>query len=256
MVTDEYSQPGVDDVRRPAQDRNVTFLSKEDPMGKWSWDRLAAGSGIVAIVLFVIAVLLPGAMPQASDSKAKIVHYFAAHHRSGLASAIFGGLGLIAMLWFFGCLARTMRRSGEERLADVTIGGIAIALATLLIAGGMQTALFFGIDTPGVVKALFVMSTIVSAFGCFPLAASLGAFAVAEWRSGMLPQWHAMLTGLAAVLVLFNGGSLAHKGFYSPTGAYGFIALIGAFVWVAITSGLLMRQPAGERAPRAAAVAA
>ena len=224
-------------------------------MGKWSWDRLAAGSGIVAIVLFVIAVLLPGTMPQASDSKAKIVHYFAAHHRSGLASAVFGGLGLIAMLWFFCCLARTMRRSGEERLADVTIGGIAIALATLLIAGGMQAALFYGIDTPGVVKALFVMSTIVSAFGCFPLAASLGAFAVAEWRSAALPQWHAMLTAIAALLVLFNGGSLAHTGFYSPTGAYGFVALIGAFVWVAITSGLLMR-PDEARAPRAAAVAA
>ena len=64
-----------------------------------------------------------------------------------------------------------------------------------------------------------------------------------------------MLTAIAALLVLFNGGSLAHTGFYSPTGAYGFVALIGAFVWVAITSGLLMR-PDEARAPRAAAVAA
>ena len=82
----------------------------------------AFGSGHAAIVLFLIAVFLPGAPPQSSASKATIIHYYASHHRSGLIAAIAGGLGLIALLWFIGCVVTARRKRGESRLAEVELG--------------------------------------------------------------------------------------------------------------------------------------
>ena len=223
-------------------------------MGSRNWDRLAAGSGFAAIVLFLIAVFLPGTPPQTTDSKASIVHYFASHHRSGLIAAIAGGLGLICLLWFVGCVSRTMRTSGEERLADVGLGAVMIALTAFLVSGGITTALFYGTDTTQFTKGMYVISTIIAAFAGFPLAAWIGAAALAAWRAGSMPHWYAGMSGIAAILALFNGGALAHSGFYSPTGAYGIVAMIAVFVWIAVTSGMLMRE--GARAPRAAAVPA
>jgi hypothetical protein len=223
-------------------------------MGTRNWDRIAAGSGFVAIVLFLISIFLPGAPPQTTASKAKIIDYYASNHRSGLIAAILGGLGLIALLWFIGCVVNAMRKSGEGRLAEVALGSAMIAMTSLLVSGGITTALFYGTDSSQMTKGLYIASTIVSAFGCFPLAAWIGAAAVAAWRSGAMPQWYAAMSGIAAIVALVNGGALAHSGFYSPTGAYGIITLIVVFVWIAVTSGLLMRE--GERAPRAAAVPA
>lgn len=221
-------------------------------MGSRNWDRMAAGSGFAAIVLFLIAVFLPGAPPQTTASKASILHYFSSHHRSGLIAAIAGGLGLIALLWFVGCVADAMRKSGEDRLAGVGLGAAMIALTAFLVSGGLTTAMFYGIDDTGAMKSLYIISTIIGAFAGFPLAAWIGSAAIATWRTHSMPEWYAGMSGLAAIIVLFNGGALAHKGFYSPTGAYGIIAMIAAFVWIAVTSAMLMRE--GERAPRAMAV--
>jgi hypothetical protein len=221
-------------------------------MARWSWDRLAAGSGLAAIVLFLIAVFLPGTPPQTTASKASIVHYFNSHHRSGLIAAIAGGLGLIALLWFMGCVTNAMRKAGETRLADVSLGAAMIAMTAFLVSGGLTTALFYRIDTASIEKGMYITATIVAAFAGFPLAAWIGAAAIAAFRTWAMPRWYAGLSGLAAVLALFNGGALAHSGFYSPTGAYGIVAMIAVFVWIAVTSGLLMTE--GERAPRAAAI--
>jgi hypothetical protein len=126
-----------------------------------------------------------------------------------------------------------------------------IAFTAFLVSGGLTTALFYRLDTVSIEKSLYVVSTIVSAFAGFPLAAFIGAAGIAALRSGAMPRWYAWSSGIAAVLALFNGGALARSGFYSPSGAYGIVAMIAVFVWIAMTSWLLM---AGERAPRAAAV--
>jgi hypothetical protein len=223
-------------------------------MGSRNWDRLAAGSGFAAIVLFLIAAFLPGTPPQTTASKAAVVHYFASHHRSGLIAAIAGGLGLICILWFVGSVASAMRKSGESRLADVGLGAAMIALTAFLVSGGITTALFYGTDTVQFTKGLYVTATIVSAFAGFPLAAWIGSAAIGAWRTGWMPRWYAAMSGIAAILALFNGGALAHSGFYSPTGAYGIVALVAVFVWIAVTSAMLIRE--AERAPRAAAVPA
>jgi hypothetical protein len=213
---------------------------------------MAPGSGFAAIVLFLIAVFLPGAPPQTTASKASILHYFTSHHRSGIIAAIAGGLGLIALLWFVGCVAGAMRKSGEDRLADVGICAAMVALTAFLVSGGITTAMFYGTDTTQFTKGMYIISTIVSAFAGFPLAAWIGSAAIAAWRTGSMPQWYAGMSGIAAILALFNGGALAHRGFYSPTGAYGIVGMIAVFVWIACTSAMLMRDP--ERAPRVAAI--
>src|SRR6266849_8482436 len=103
------------------QDSSVTTGGRKR-MGKWSWDRLAAGSGIVCVAGLLIGTFLPGTPPTVTDSRAKVIHYFVSHHRRGLLAEIIVGLGLLALIWFIGTVAATVRRRGEDRLAAVALG--------------------------------------------------------------------------------------------------------------------------------------
>jgi hypothetical protein len=59
------------------------------------------------------------------------------------------------------------------------------------------------------------------------------------------------------VLVLLGGTTWASDGFWAPDGAYGLIAQIILFAWIAVLSGFLaMRSPSAARAPERAAVPA
>jgi hypothetical protein len=221
-------------------------------MGSWNWDRLAAGSALPAIVLFVIGSFLPGSPPALDDSRAKIVHFFASNHRSGLVGSILGGIAFIFFLWFASHLAATLRRGGEDRLAGVSFGGAIVALGLAGLSGTLNTALFWGAarHAPLTAKPLYTTAVIATTIIGFPVAAWIWGTAIACWRSKILPVWYAQASALAGLVVLFSGGALAHSGFYSPTGAYAYIGFVVFLAWLLVTSWLLIVR--AEQAPRAA----
>src|SRR5437868_345975 len=103
-------------------------------MARWNWERLAGGSGILFVVLFVIGWFVPGKQPSLSASNAKWVHYFVSNSREIKVSAILFGLALMAFIWFGGSLAARLRDAGEARLGAIAFGG------TVATAGVFATA--------------------------------------------------------------------------------------------------------------------
>lgn len=225
-------------------------------MQKWNWERHAAGSGIAFVVLVLVSSFIVPVPPKLTAGSAKIIHYYASHHRAGLVSSILGGLAILAFIWFGASLASKLRDGGEPRLGAAAFGGILVAAGLAGVSGMLATALFYGLGPDGqqAVKPLHIVSALASTFLWYPLAASPLATAIATWRSSILPRWYGAVSALASLIFVFGGAAIAHSGFYAPFQAYSFIVLIAFLVWVLVTTGLLMKQAGGERAPTAAVV--
>ena len=209
--------------------------------GRWNWDRLAAGSGIVFVALFIAGYFSSAKPPSLNATNSKWVDFVLGHSKELKLSSILFGLAIIAFLWFAGSLAARLRDGGEARLASVLLAGVAGAIGTVGVLIASQTALVrIAADSPKEVKGwvdfLQVTNTIVD----FPVAAVIGSVAIAALRSQVFPLWYGRVAALAAVVVLFGGGALSQKGFYSPDGGYSIIATIVFAAWALVTSGLMV----------------
>ena len=223
--------------------------------GRWNWDRLAAGSGIVFVALFVAGFLTATKPPSLNATNSKWVHYALGHTKELKISSALFGLAVIAFLWFAGSLATRLRDSGERRLAMTFLAGVAGAVGTVgvLIAG--QVALVrIAVDSPGQVKSWVDFLQLANIAVNFATVAVIGTVAIASLRSGVFPRWFGMLSGLAAVAFAFGGAAFAQSGFYAPDGGYAMIVNIVFAAWVLVTSGMMVMGI--ERAPRAAAIPA
>jgi hypothetical protein len=103
-------------------------------MAKWNWERLAAGSGILFVVLFIVGFFIPGKPPTMSAGNTKWVHYVVSNSREIKVGSILLGLALITFVWFAGSLAARLRDAGEPRLAAIAFGG-AVATAAVFAIG-------------------------------------------------------------------------------------------------------------------------
>lgn len=209
-------------------------------MVKANWDRLASLSGLVFIVLVVVstAIFSP---PALSKSNGKILAYLTNHHRAGLISGILAGLAVVAFVWFLGSLATTLREAGEQRLAATAFGTGLVVAGLAMVGTLIQTALAFRVaaDSPGTVRALYDVGALAfSALG-FPVAGMAAATGIAAIRSRVLPEWCALTCGPVAVVSIVWGVALKTNGFFSPTGAMGWIGFIVFLAWVLLTTGAL-----------------
>ena len=75
----------------------------------------AAIAGVAFVVLDVAGAFLPGAPPASDASAAKIAAYFHDHSGAIKAQLLLGGLGIAALMWWFGALWRMLSRAEGER---------------------------------------------------------------------------------------------------------------------------------------------
>jgi hypothetical protein len=235
----------------------VSISPKEAEMGKWSADRLAATSGALFVVLFLIAFFTATQPPDSTDGNAEWVSYYLNHHRSTLASAILIGVAVMTYAWFAGSVGAALRDAGERRLGLVAFGGGVATATTGLVLGGVAAALSYGIalDSPSTVKAFVDVYLALGALIAFPIALTIGASAIAAFRSGAFPRWWAWLSGAAALVMISGGATLAHSGFYRPDGPWSFIVLIVFLAWTLLTSCWLAFKTLAEPVREAAAAA-
>jgi hypothetical protein len=208
-------------------------------------ERYAPLTGVLAIVLWVIAVILvfdgaPGDKAPGSE----IATWFDHHSTRILVAMLLFGLGTSAFIWFLASLAARLREAeGSPRLPSIVLlAGTAAAVVYTLVpavfaAGALAYDNLNRTLTPQAAEALWVLSDGFFFASEMIAVAFVGAAAVSILRTQVFPAWYGVVTGIVAVVLII-----------APIG---WAALIfGIPIWTLVTSvWLFARQPRAAAAP-------
>jgi hypothetical protein len=215
--------------------------------------RLAALSGLVAVVLVFIGSGIGGSSPDLGASPATISAWVAKQHATTASYA--GGflelLGILTMIVFAATLWSVLRRAeGGDGILPATAFGAGLASATLKLASG--PALFAAVwrsgrvVNPQLATALVDMNNVAFVLTWTLDAVMLGAAAIVILKSRALPRWLGWLGAATATISLLSV-PLADR--VPPVG------ILLTFVWIISISVVLFRRPAAGLVGAASATA-
>ena len=226
----------------PTRDPVQTIPSSSTAATDATGARFAAAAGVAFVVLTIASTFAPGSPPASDASAAKIATYFHDHSGGIRAQLLLGGLGIAALLWWFGTLWRLLSRAVDERprLAVVAAVGLATGLALAMLNGVViGTAALRTID-PATTRLFYSFSIVAISAAGFGIGTFLLATSVVTYRTRVTPVWVSCL-GFVAGLAFFAGtvGGV--------TDGHGVVALgLGAFfvwcVWLLAVSATMWRS--------------
>jgi hypothetical protein len=208
------------------------------------WERLGAATGIVFVVLSVLALII-GAGPGADED---IVPYFVDNRQRELAQTFLAGLASIFFLWFLGSIQSYLRAAegGTGRLSAVAFAGGIVTIVILLFSLTVNTALADGMAQnadPGTSRAFYALVIQASDLTFFPIVAFTGASALVILRTKALPGWLGWLGIVVAVLSLSRGTAFfVEAGPFSSAGMLENVGIMAFMLWLLLTSILLVRR--------------
>jgi hypothetical protein len=201
-------------------------------------ERYLPVTGIVAVVVFVAAVVFESTGPAPSDSSAQLATKFATDQVGVLIGAYLLLIGTAFLAVFLAVLRGSLRRAEGEPgiLSTLTLGaglaGLALSTSYVAIYGSLAHGVATG-GGPQLLYALFAVSnSLDSASGIFISLAVLAA-AVVILRTAAFPRWLGWL-GLVS-------GSLGALGAFAldrPDAPIGFAGFIGTVLFLAWTIGV------------------
>src|SRR3989442_4567006 len=105
-------------------------------MGEDRWEKLAAATGIVFVVLVIAGSFIAGQPPKADDPINKITAFAVDKRFALLLGDYLSAVGVVFALWFFGSLRSYLRRAegGTGRLSAVGFRGGVLARGVGLVA--------------------------------------------------------------------------------------------------------------------------
>jgi hypothetical protein len=169
---------------------------------------------VAYVVLFMIGVILIyGNSPDSGSAPAKIIAYYSqSGHRNRINFGwLFGGLGVLAFMWFVVVLRQTVRRlEGEDGILSglVMLGGgvyATLTLAALGLEAGIRT---MSDDTyhhtvyPGLIHAADDAGWVMHASGGAGVATMVIAASLAGLRAGAVSRWLGWLGIVVGILSL------------------------------------------------------
>jgi tellurite resistance protein TehA-like permease len=216
-------------------------------MNDRKWERYGALGGVVGAILLLVAGAIVGSRPSSDDPASEFVKFFTDGDTTIPLSAFLSGLGVLAILWWFGSLWRAMRRAegGEPRLAVVALGGLVFGGAMFSAASAIVSATAMEIESVGEgAKYFFTLSAVFLGLAAFGNAALVGGVSALAFRTKFLPAWIAWTGGVLTVGWLVAGISSATRN--DALDAVGFVAFLLWLVWIIVVSVELYRkdQPA------------
>jgi hypothetical protein len=205
------------------------------------WERWAPASGVVSVILMVIAFLVAGSSPDSGDSETKIASYLSSssHQNRNFAAFFIFVAGVLFMLVFFsvlrsrlaaaegpgGHLAQLAFGSGVASAA-LWIGTVSFFVAPLAVANDRGT-----LKDPGGIYALSNDGGYLLWVGAVVLGALVvWATSAVVLKTGMLPRWFGWVGVVVGVICLFAI-------FFIPAFVY--------WAWILVGSLLLLRPQAG-----------
>src|SRR5919202_2343198 len=199
--------------------------------GAWRWERHAPLTGIAAVVLWVVGILV-GNDETNKDTGAEILAAVRDNSNRILLSGILFLIGTALFVWFLGTLrSRLLAAEGEPgRLAATAFaGGVATAVCLALFPGPDMAAAINKDDLdPSAASAMHKLGDAFFIGAEYLAPVLLVASALAAFRYGVLPRWLAWVSLVFALVLLI--------------GPIGWAALIFAVpLWVVVVSILLWR---------------
>jgi hypothetical protein len=202
------------------------------------WERWAPLAGVISVACSLVGVLFVLNQPEAKDSNAKIVAYFADHsHRVQAAVGFFVFLtGTLFLLAFLGTLReRLLAAEGQPGrlsalgfgagVAAVPLWGISMLLANA-VSFTVSESSSFTVD-PNTFRLLGVASYVTWVAALFVSSVVVWTTSAVALRTGVLPRWYAV----AGIVV----------GFVQLFGLFLF-PFVAWWLWVVVTSVLLVTR--------------
>ena len=225
-----------------------------------AWERIGAATGIVFVVLFLLAFGLelhdfpdPGLV--GAD---EIVMFIEANQsRLGLVTILYA-VSWTAFLWFMGSLrSRLATVEPSQRLSSVAFGAGILIAALSLVMSGLRAEIVLADFTTAVDAAVTGRWALYDASGGllgitpFPRAVILGSASLVVLRFGGLPRWLGWLGVVSALVNLAGGFDYLAPSDVTYTG-HPLADLFSFLVWVLLASGTLVwsASPASPTAPR------
>jgi hypothetical protein len=207
-------------------------------------ERFAPLTGIVFVVLVIVATIIIGETPAADDPLAEVVNFWDDNKDSAVVASILGAISSAFLLWFAATLRGALAdaEGGSRRLSSTAFGGAVIGTAGWLILIGCT---FAAADTvgdvaPEVTQALSVLQADLF----FPLAVGFGVFLLASGlailRWGALPSW----TGWVALVL----GVAA----FTPAGFFAIVLMLAWIVAVSLMLFMAANPPTSRGVPEEA----
>jgi uncharacterized protein DUF4386 len=193
-----------------------------------SANRLVPLTGVLAVVLIVVAVVVGGETPDTDASVQKVVSFYTENDSDQVASGILVAFGTFFFLCFATVLRKALRRLEVEAAgaSALSFAGAIVLAVGLLIFAGLSVALGEAPEKldPSALQALHVLNNDLF----FPAAVGAMAFligtGIAVVRTGALPRWLGWVAIVAGVL--------------SATPIF-FVSIFALALWILIVSVLL-----------------
>jgi hypothetical protein len=224
-----------------------------------TWEQIGAIAGIVAVVLGIVSLFLPGSPPSVDASLTTIRAYLTDHRTAVLAAQYIGAISNVLFLLLFGSLWTRIRRAeGQDGpLAPAMLGGgIATTVGALLINLVIMLEAYDPKRDDALVQLLWDMGNLAFAILMFPWALFTLATALSALGYGALPRWLGW-SGIVVTAALLLGpiGLGKHSGALAPGGGLTFLGFVLGMLWLLATSVVLLRAtPTASVTPRETAL--
>ena len=183
-------------------------------------------TGILFVVLTIVAFLVSGESPGTDDSAREIVDFYLDNDDSQSLAAALLALGCVALIFFLGSLRRALRAAAgdEGGLSTVALlGGVLIAVGASIFAGITFT---LGDAADELPPAAILTLNALNSDMFFTLAVGTAVFnlalGLAVLRHGGLPRplgWVALVIGIVGA---------------TPVGFFAFLATGIVIVWASV----------------------
>jgi len=220
------------------------------------WDRFGALVGVVAVAVYVLAILLTGSPPKPTSTNDEI-RLFIIDKRWAIVTQVWlFALASGLFVWFAGAVRSVFRRAEGDtgHLANVFFGVSVLAQAVLMtafVAYGAYAYKAGATASPDLARFVFDLGALGPAFAGFPLAVAAFIYAALAFGTSALPRWTGWVATAAAVTqIVGTFGIFVKTGAFSLEGVFGFVPFVVTMVWVLGVCAAMFRAltPSGSRA--------
>jgi hypothetical protein len=238
-------------------ERFLRNASKEMPMtSEYTtpafWERQWRMSGIVFVLLFVVAYVIYGDQPRVGAPADAVIIFYDGHRTRILIAAVLSGIAILYLLWFAAAIRTTLADAGQDGWGAAATAASAVLGALFLLLMTLTAALAYAIAASGNPALTSGLNDILWAgvvLSSFPRAMLTMAAAFGLWRAGQISN-ALFAVGVAAVVLTFLGGTTwLSGGLWAPDGAYSrFVTPLIGLLWIVVVSRVLLARSPATRA--------